>query len=230
VNVGIGFDIDHTLAIDNKLERVAYLHLLDRLVVEGGHALGTLAQETERIDDLLAFQRGGGCSIEDAVRRFVRERGGKPHEDYVDGFKRLSLSMAETFIIPDPEAKPMIDELSRRGVPIGVLSNGWNPLQGVKARRAGFTGKILASADLGVQKPHPEAFQALARELGLEPEQCFYVGDDPKSDVMGAISAGFRAVWLDNEGKTYPPDLPPPHHVVHSLRAVLTLVSSKVTP
>jgi len=226
---GVGFDIDHTLAIDNKLERVAYLHLLDRIVAEGGHALGTLARETELIDELLVFQRGGGCSIEEAVRRFVRERGGKPHEDYVDGFKRMALSMAETFIIPDPDAKPTIDELTRRGVPIGVLSNGWNPLQGVKARRAGFTGKILASADLGVQKPHPEAFEALAFELGLEPEQCFYVGDDPKSDMMGAISAGFRAVWLDNEGKSYPADLPPPHHVVHSLRGVLALVSPKVT-
>lgn len=225
---GIGFDIDHTLAIDNKLERVAFLHLLDRIVAEGGHALGSLARETELIDEILVFQRGGGCSIEDAVRGFVKERGGKPHEDYVEGFKRLSLTMAETFIIPDPDAKGTIDELTRRGVPIGVLSNGWNPLQGVKARRAGFTGAILASGDLGVQKPRPEAFEALAAELGLPPEQCYYVGDDPKSDIMGAISAGFRAVWLDNEGKTYPPDLPPPHHVVHSLRDVLGLVSSKV--
>jgi HAD superfamily hydrolase (TIGR01509 family) len=227
--VGIGFDIDHTLAIDNKLERVAFLHLLDRIAAEGGHALGTLTKETQLIDELLAFQRAGGCSIEDAVRNFVRDRGGKPHEDYVEGFKRLSLTMAETFIIPDPDAKGTIDELTRRGVAIGVLSNGWNPLQSVKARRAGFTGPILASGDIGVQKPNPEAFGALAAELGLAPEQCYYVGDDPKNDIMGAMSAGFRTVWLDNEGKSYPADLPPPHHVVHSLRGVLGLVASKVS-
>jgi HAD superfamily hydrolase (TIGR01509 family) len=226
--VGVGFDIDHTLCIDNKLERVAFLHLLDRVVSEGGHPLGTLAEETERIDDLLAFQRGGGCSIEEAVARFVRERGGHPSADYAEGFRRMSLSMAETFIVPDPEAKATIDELTRRGVPVAVLSNGWNPLQNIKARRAGFTGRVLASGDLGVQKPDAEAFEALALALELEPDRCFYVGDDPKSDIMGAMNAGFRAVWLDNEGKTYPSDVPPPDHVVHSLRGVLGLIATAV--
>ena len=226
--VGVGFDIDHTLCIDNKLERVALLHVLDRIVAEGGHALGTLAQEIERIDELLAFQRGGGCTIDDAVRRFVTERGGSPENDDVEGFKRMAVRMAETFIVADPDAKSTIDTLVGRGISIGVLSNGWNPLQVAKARRAGFTGTVLASADLGVQKPQPEAFLSLARELGLEPEQCFYVGDDPKGDIMGAMSAGFRAVWLDNEGKTYPSDLPPPTHVVDSLRGVVALVLAAV--
>jgi HAD superfamily hydrolase (TIGR01549 family) len=226
--VGVGFDIDHTLCIDNKLERVAFLHLLDRIVADGGHPLGPLAQETEHIDKLLAFQRGGGCSIEAAVERFVRERGAQPNAAYADGFKRMAMSMAETFVVPDPDAKPTIDELTRRGVPLCILSNGWNPLQNIKARRAGWRGPVLASGDLGVQKPDPQAFQALARELGLEPERCFYVGDDPQSDIMGAMSAGFRSVWIDNEGKTYPPDIPAPDHVVRSLLDLVDLVPSAV--
>jgi len=224
--VGVGFDIDHTLCIDNKLERVALLHVLERVVNDGGHALGTLQQEIEHIDGLLSFQRGGGCSVDDAVLRFVTERGGAPHAHYVEGFKEWSLAMAETFIITDPDAKATIESLAARGVPVGVLSNGWNPLQVAKARRAGFTGKVLASADLGVQKPHPKAFHALANELGLAPAQCFYVGDDPKGDIAGALSAGFRAVWLDNEGKTYPADLPAPTHVATSLLDVLGLVAA----
>jgi len=226
--VGVGFDIDHTLCIDNKLERVAFLHLLDRLVAEGGRALGPLAHETVLIDELLAFQRGGGCSIEDAVRRFVSERGGEPREEYIDGFKRMALTMAETFIVPDPDAKGVIDELDRRGVRAAVLSNGWNPLQTVKARRAGFPGRIIASADIHAQKPSAKAFGVLADELGFEPDRCFYVGDDPKGDIVGAMAAGFRAIWLDHEGKVYPQDLPAPTHVVHSLRGVLDLVASAV--
>jgi HAD superfamily hydrolase (TIGR01549 family) len=224
--VGVGFDIDHTLCIDNKLERVAFLHLLDRIVVEGGRALGTLQEETEHIDALLADQRAGHCTIDEAVARFVGERGVEAREHYGSGFKRMALAMAETFIIPDPDAKPTIDALSASGVALGVLSNGWSPLQSIKARRAGFTGKVLASADLGVQKPNPAAFRALAGELGLEPWECLYVGDDPKSDIAGALAAGFRAVWIDNEGKTYPADLPEPTHIVHSLREVVALAAA----
>ncbi len=225
-SVAVGFDIDHTLAIDNKLERVAFLHLLERVIESGGKALGTLAEESNNIDALLAYQRGGACTIEEAVNRFVRERGVRPHEDYVEGFKRMALAMGETFVVPDPEAKPMIDVLAAGGVTLGVLSNGWSPLQELKARRAGFTGKVLASGDLGVQKPDPRAFLALAEGLEMQPQSCFYVGDDPRADVVGALSAGFQAVWLDNEGKTYPPDLPAPSHIIRSLRELPVLIGA----
>ena len=223
----VGFDIDHTLCIDNKLERVAFLHLLVQVIDDGGYSLGSLAQESDRIDDLLAFTRGGGCTIEAAVERFVTERGGRASDEYVTGFKRMALQMAESFIVPDPGARPTIAALEQHGVPVAVLSNGWNPLQVAKARRAGFSGTVLASADLGVQKPNPRAFAALARELHTDPARCFYVGDDPRSDVGGALGAGFQAVWLDHEGKSYPPDLPPPTHVVHSLVDVLALVAAE---
>ncbi len=224
--VGVGFDIDHTLCIDNKLERVAFLHVLEQIAAQGGHALGSLAEEIENIDRLLAHQRAGNCTIDEAVHGFVHERGVEPSGAFAEGFRRMALAMAETFIVPDPEAKATIDELTDDGVALAVLSNGWNPLQVIKARRAGFKGKVLASGDLGVQKPHRNAFRALATELGLEPARCFYVGDAPDVDIVGAMQAGFQAVWIDNEGKTYPSDLPEPTHVVHSLRELLPLVNA----
>ena len=75
---GIGFDLDHTLAIDNRLERVALLRLLELVLVEGGRTCGTLADEIEAVDELLARQRGGEFSIDEAVRRFVADHGIAP--------------------------------------------------------------------------------------------------------------------------------------------------------
>ncbi len=223
----VGFDIDHTLCIDNKLERVAFLHLLDRVIDEGGIARGSLAQESDHIDELLVLARSGNGTIEEAVRRFVRERGVEPADEHVAGFKRMALAMADSFIVPDPHARKTIEALQQRGIRVAVLSNGWNPLQISKARLAGFGGAVLASADLGVQKPNPAAFAALAQELGTDPARCLYVGDDPRADVGGALGAGFQAVWLDHEGKKYPSDLPPPTHVVGSLEEVLALVAAE---
>lgn len=223
----VGFDIDHTLCIDNKLERVAFLHLLERIIDEGGAPLGSLAQESDRIDVLLDWQRGGGASIEEAVRIFVRDRGVEPADAHVDGFKRMAVAMAETFVIPDPQARATIAELQSRGVPVAILSNGWNPLQIAKARRAGFGGRVIASAEIGVQKPHAAAFAELARKLGTDPARCFYVGDDPHADIAGALAAGFRAVWLDHEGASYPADLPRPTHVIHALKEVLALIGAE---
>lgn len=227
-SIGVGFDIDHTLCIDNKLERVAFLRLLERVQADGGEPLGNLANETEAIDALLAFQRGGGCTLDAAVERFASDRGVANMAGYPDAFRRLTLEMAPAFLVPDPQARAMFAQLARRDVAVCVLSNGWNPLQTLKARRAGFGGEVLASADLGVQKPEPAAFAALVAHLGVPAERCYYVGDDPKADIGGAIHAGLRAVWLDNEGKNYPADAPPPTHTVSSLAALLDIIGETV--
>ena len=224
----VGFDIDHTLCIDNNLERVAFLHLLERVVANGGRALGNLSEETAAIDALLAAQRSGACTIEDAVASFVRERGIANGATYATEFKTMAMQMVDAFVVPAPDARATIEELRRRLVRVAILSNGWNPLQIAKGRRAGFDGLVLASGDLGVQKPERAAFAALVAALGVEAAQCYYVGDDPNADVAGAAGAGLRAVWLDNEGKTYPAGLTPPPAVASSLNEFLTMLPAAV--
>jgi putative hydrolase of the HAD superfamily len=216
-STGIGFDIDHTIAIDNKLERVAFLRLLELVLADGGHALGSLDDEIERIDDLLATQRAGACTIDEAVNRFVQQRGVEPQQRYANRFREMAVAMVPEFVIPLPGARDSFAALRTRGVALAVLSNGWNPLQIHKARRAGFEGPVLASADLGVQKPDRRAFAALIDVLGTEPGDTWYVGDDPRIDVEGARAAGIRAIWLDAEKRAFPPDVPPPSLTIHAL-------------
>jgi HAD superfamily hydrolase (TIGR01509 family) len=222
--IGVGFDIDHTLAIDNKLERVAFLHLLEHLVAFGGRFTGTLAEESDRIDALLARQRGGAFSIDEAVRAFTVEHGVDASDALVERFRSIAVEMAPSFVVALPGAKRTIAALRERGASVAVLSNGWSPLQQLKARCAGFEGTVIASADVGHQKPAPQAFEALLAALGTEPADSWYVGDDPYGDVGGAVEAGMNAVWLDAEGKTYPAGLPAPPHRIGALEEVLALV------
>ncbi|MEO9262897.1 MAG: HAD family hydrolase [Candidatus Baltobacteraceae bacterium] len=220
----VGFDIDHTLCIDNKLERVAFLHLLDWIAADGGRALGNLSQESAAIDALLGAQRAGAFSIEEAVNAFARDRGVNSPQSYAERFKHMVMQMVDAFVVPATDAKATIEELERREIPVAILSNGWNPLQIAKGRRAGFTGPVLASGTLGVQKPERAAFAALVEVLGVEAGNCYYVGDDPMADIVGASNAGLNAVWLDNEGKRYPADLPPAPNMVASLAELLAII------
>lgn len=221
--IGVGFDIDHTIAIDNKLERVAFLRLLEAVVEAGGCALGSLEEEIVRIDDLLARQRRGEFTIDAAVEYFVRERGIVSGEaGYARRFRTLALDMADEFVVPRTDAKAAFEALRARGVRMAILSNGWNPLQTRKARRAGFDGTVLASAEIGVQKPDPRAFAALTARL--QTAQTWYVGDDARIDVEGARAAGLRAVWLDADGTRFPADLSAPEFTVESLGQLAELV------
>lgn len=220
----IGFDLDHTLAIDNKLERVAFLRLLEEMERDGGRAPENLDDEVVRIDALLAWQRQGPASIEDAVTRFARDHGVEPKASYAERFRAMAVEMVDDFVIPIPGVKRVLAALKERGIGVAVLSNGWNPLQIRKAQRAGFDGPVLASADIGQQKPGARAFEALLSALGTRPQNTWFVGDDPHSDVDGARSAGFHAVWFDWEKKTFPPDLIPPSYAIHSLAELLEVL------
>jgi putative hydrolase of the HAD superfamily len=106
--------------------------------------------------------------------------------------------------ITDPDAAPLLRELRRRGIKVGVLSNTMWPRQ---AHEQIFTrDQILELIDGAVYtseipwvKPHPEAFRAAMRAIGMtDPADCVFVGDRPYADVHGAKSVGMRAVLVPN--------------------------------
>jgi 2-haloacid dehalogenase len=83
---------------------------------------------------------------------------------------------------------------------------------------------ILISETLGAYKPHPRVFQSALNQLGLQPHEVLYVGDSEVDDVKGAKEAGLRVVWLNRDGRSRRPDVPPPDFEIRHLAGVLTLL------
>lgn len=102
----------------------------------------------------------------------------------------------------DPEAAPMLAELSERGLLLGVLSSTAWPGDWHEdwLRRDGvldYFDACVWSSDLAFTKPHPTAFRAAMDALGVaHPERCVYVGDRPYDDISGAKGVGMRAVLV----------------------------------
>jgi len=105
--------------------------------------------------------------------------------------------------IPVEGAPAVVDELRRRGLAIGVVSNtGRTP--GRHLRRIldalGFSGRIdgmVFSNEIGECKPRPAIFEALRAQLGCGFEEMAFVGDNPFADVWGAQQCGMTAVHFD---------------------------------
>jgi putative hydrolase of the HAD superfamily len=55
----------------------------------------------------------------------------------------------------------------------------------------------IYSMDVGHAKPRPEIFAAAVQVLGIPPGEILHIGDNERTDVRGALAAGFRAVRLD---------------------------------
>jgi putative hydrolase of the HAD superfamily len=83
---------------------------------------------------------------------------------------------------------------------LGLVSNFTHPptVEQILARVGleRFFDEILISGRLGVRKPHPAIFAELTRRLALAPAEIVFVGDELRSDIVGAREAGMRTVWM----------------------------------
>jgi putative hydrolase of the HAD superfamily len=106
--------------------------------------------------------------------------------------------------LTDPDAAPLLRELRRRGIKVGVLSNTMWPRQVheqifVRDEILELIDGAVYTSEIPWVKPHPEAFRAAMRAIGMtDPADCVFVGDRPYDDVHGAKSIGMRAVLIPN--------------------------------
>jgi len=104
----------------------------------------------------------------------------------------------------DPDAPALLRELRRRGIRIGVLSNTMWPRAAherifIRDEVFDLIDGAVYSSEIPWVKPHPEAFRAAMRAIGVtDPAECVFVGDRPYDDVHGAKSAGMRGVLVPN--------------------------------
>jgi putative hydrolase of the HAD superfamily len=104
----------------------------------------------------------------------------------------------------DPDVPPLLRELRRRGIKVGVLSNTMWPRSAheqifVRDKVFDLIDGAIYTSEIPWVKPHPEAFRAAMKAIGVtDPASCVFVGDRPYDDVHGAKRAGMRAVLISN--------------------------------
>jgi len=115
---------------------------------------------------------------------------------------RLTETRAE--VIVDPDAPPLLRDLKRRGLRLGVISN-WSQdlpeyLAGLGLDR--YFEAIIASDAVGSSKPHREIFLRGLSALNCLPKRAVHVGDDYWADVVGARGLGIRAILVDRRNES----------------------------
>jgi putative hydrolase of the HAD superfamily len=143
--------------------------------------------------------------LEDLIASVVEEFGIEMAEDSLRYATTHHLDAIRPHIEHDPDAHRVLTELRERGLLIGLLSNTLWPEDFHEGllEEAGLKELIdarLYTSHMEYTKPHPEAFRAALRALGVDdPGNAVFVGDRPYDDISGAQRAGFRTVHRPNE-------------------------------
>jgi HAD superfamily hydrolase (TIGR01509 family) len=120
----------------------------------------------------------------------------------LDAFYEVEFARRLDQLWVNPQARPLLEALARRGVARAVVTNTAGPLAGRILERAGLLDllPVRATSDLVAHaKPAPDLVRWALDALGLRPEEAWLVGDSP-FDRGAAHAAGGRFLGLGLDG------------------------------
>lgn len=151
------------------------------------YAAGSIDQPTLRMERFRRPLTDGGASQSDA--RHLSEEFDTLYLDFLAQETKLVDGCMDLLI-----------RIRKAGLPIGILSNGFTEVQHRKIRNCGllpYIDIIVLSDDIGVNKPDVRLYRHAMRRSGFEvPERHLMIGDNPYTDIAGALDAGWQAILL----------------------------------
>ena len=231
----IVFDIDDTLYLRSEPYLRAYRELLrDRYHLDEEKLIR--ANHVNKEEQFNLYAKGSISFEEMTIQRTIRtfrdmgvelsrEEAAHFEETYSGYQKELTLF---------PAFRDLLEELTGRGIALGILTNGLSDRQRKKltAMHADHyfpEAHVMASADVGIIKPGAGIFQAFEQKTGRAPDQLWMVGDSYESDIAGALGAGWHALWLDRKGEGLPEGSAAPDGMGKTEEEVCSLIRTAVS-
>ncbi|MCM1522337.1 MAG: HAD-IA family hydrolase [Muribaculaceae bacterium] len=122
-------------------------------------------------------------------------------EDYARHLDPLYLDLLASQKRLIDGAMVLLDTLRASGLKTGILSNGFTAVQHRKLSVTGIGEKIdltVLSDDIGINKPDIRLYRhAMEQADDTDPTHHLMIGDNPSTDIAGALRAGWRALLLD---------------------------------
>ncbi len=111
----------------------------------------------------------------------------------------LVLAELEHGVAPMPGARELVDELRRRSIVLGLVSNSPARFIARALELVGMSGlfeAIVSAHDVPAPKPAPDPYLAACRRLGLEPSPEIVVLEDSPTGVAAGLAAGLTVIGV----------------------------------
>ena len=145
--------------------------------------------------------------LESSLRRVCRQAGVLPHGARIRSALEIRRAALTDMFVPRPDARPTLRQLRARGYRVGLLTNCTSeiPELWLRSPLSPLVNATVFSCREGLRKPDLAIYELAASRLGVEGNDCVFVGDGADSELDGASAAGMRAVLLRTDD-THPPE------------------------
>jgi len=147
--------------------------------------VATLGYSTER------FPSSCVAAYEEVSRR----AGCAPDQAVADRVRSAARSFFDADQLLDTGAREMLTELRQRGIRLALLTKGEPRVQQRRIDQSGLSELFDVVRVVADKSPH--VIRDVVAALGATPASAWMVGNSVRSDVLPAVDAGLRAVWID---------------------------------
>lgn len=106
--------------------------------------------------------------------------------------------------VPSAGALEALETLKKQGIRIGIGTDMTARIQFRKLTELGllpYIDFVVSSEEAGAEKPSSRFFARCTAKAKCRAQECLFVGDNIKKDVLGAMAAGMKAAWYCPEGE-----------------------------
>ena len=190
------FDLDNTL-----IDRQMAAYLTYQTIIKRDFP-GLEEQEVlKRVSEIMDWDGEGHADKDFVFNSYIEKYGlhAKTWENYHD----LWLVELPKNTIEFPDSCEVLDYVKRK-YRLGLITNGDFGAQSEKINYTGlaeYFEMILIPSEIGVQKPDERAFFEACKRMSVNPEECIFVGDGLKTDILGSSSVGMKTIWVHPDAK-----------------------------
>lgn len=192
------FDLDDTLISEDDYIKSGYNHVAK--VIENRYSLNAI----EIYDDLYRLY------IEDSKNVFNRvldKYDIKYNKDDIMFLVNEYRNHIPTIEFYD-DVVPTITELKKRGIKIGIISDGYLSTQKNKAEVLGLYNlfdKVIFTEEFGREywKPHPKSFEIMKEYFDVNYDEMIYIGDNPEKDFFISSIYPIKTIRINRNKSVY---------------------------
>ena len=172
----------------------------NRLLTDMASALEVSVEDFSKLWRDTNYERGIGIfkTTEESIRYICNELKVHVSEENIRKCEQIRLENSRKALTPKKGAFDILKILRGLRYKIGLITNcsANVPLLLENTEFIYFFDATIFSASVGLKKPDAQIYNLACEQLGVEPNECLYIGDGDSNELSGASQFGMDAVMI----------------------------------
>ncbi len=215
------FDLDDCLIDKWGATFPASIKEAVKAMISKGLKVSSIDEATKRLAEINSKSKNSP----DAITEYLKEINAyKP--EYVEAGKEAIYNFdSEGRLKPLPNAIKMLNDLSKQGIDLAIVTKGEEDIQLRNIKISGINEKMFRKILIVPDYDKTEPYKQVLKELHHSAKEALVIGDRYETDLVPGKNLGTKVAWIPwGRGKINPPKKGEVDYIIEDLSKILGIV------